>query len=89
MSVNQDEVEALAALMTYKCALVEVPFGGSKGSRCIDPREWDAYEMEQITRRFAYDLAKRDLINPSQNVLAPDMGTWEREIAWLSTSTHA
>lgn len=84
IEVNKDEVEALAALMSYKCALVEAPFGGSKGGLIIDPQEWEPHEMEKITRRFAYELIKRDLINPSQNVPAPDMGTGAREMAWMA-----
>ena len=84
MAVNQEEVEALAALMTYKCALVEVPFGGSKGGLIINIKEWSKEELERITRRFTQELAKRDLIHPSQNVPAPDVGTGENEMAWMA-----
>jgi glutamate dehydrogenase (NAD(P)+) len=81
---DQDEVEALAALMTYKCALVEAPFGGSKGALVIDPSAWEVDELEKITRRFTQELAKRHLISQAQNVPAPDMGTGEREMAWMA-----
>ncbi len=81
---NQDEVEALAALMTYKCAIIEVPYGGSKGALKINPKDWTKPEIEKITRRFAQELIKRDLINPAQNVPAPDVGTGENEMAWIA-----
>ena len=69
--------------MTYKCALVDVPFGGSKGGLCINPNDWSEEELERITRRFTFELARRDLIHPRLNVPAPDMGTSEREMAWM------
>ena len=84
IDANQDEVESMAALMSYKCAIVDVPFSGSKGALKIDPKKYERGEMARITRRFAQELIKRDLINPSQNVPAPDLGTSEREMAWIA-----
>jgi len=81
---NQQEVEALAALMSYKCAIVDVPYGGSKGALCLRPKDYSAEELEHITRRFTQELNKRSLISPGLNVPAPDMGTGGREMAWMA-----
>ncbi|MEO1205551.1 MAG: Glu/Leu/Phe/Val dehydrogenase [Pseudomonadota bacterium] len=83
-NVDQEEVEALAALMTYKCALLGLPFGGSKGALRIDPSQWTLEELEKITRRFTQELARHSFLSPSQNVPAPDMGTNEMTMVWMS-----
>ena len=81
---DQEEVEALAALMTYKCALMGLPFGGSKGGLRIDPAKWERQELERITRRFTQELARHNFFGPSQNVPAPDMGTNETTMVWMA-----
>lgn len=83
-NVDQDEVEALAALMSYKCALMELPFGGSKGALKIDVGEWDDAELEKITRRFTQELSRQNFLSPALNVPAPDVGTSERTMVWMA-----
>mmetsp|Transcript_38941 Transcript_38941/g.98186 ORF Transcript_38941/g.98186 Transcript_38941/m.98186 type:complete len:527 (+) Transcript_38941:1343-2923(+) len=87
--VSEDDVRGLAALNTFKCSIMDVPFGGAFGGVVVDPNQYTVDELEALTRTYAMELSKKHYIGPGVDVVAPDLGTHKREMAWVTDTYSA